>query len=52
MSSRASSFNLLKQFRAVATRYDKRDFMYLGTVDVASIRLGSETPSLDLQNRP
>ncbi len=24
------SFSKLKQFRAVATRYDKRDFMYLG----------------------
>ena len=28
-------FSKLKQFRAVATRYDKRDYMYQGTVDVA-----------------
>ena len=25
--------------RAVATRYDKRDFMYQATIDVASIRM-------------
>jgi transposase len=34
----------LKQFRAVATRYDKRDFMYQGTVDVASIRIWLRDP--------
>jgi transposase len=27
----------LKQFRAVATRYDKRGFVYLGTVTVAAL---------------
>ena len=27
----------LKQFRAVATRYDKRERIYQGTIDVASI---------------
>jgi transposase len=27
-----------KQFRAVAPRYDKRELIYQGTVDVASIR--------------
>ncbi len=32
-------FAKLKQFRAVATRYDKRDFMYQATVNVASIRI-------------
>jgi transposase len=32
-------FSKLRQFRAVATRYDKRDFMYQATVDVASIRI-------------
>jgi transposase len=37
-------FNLLKQCRAVATRYDKRDFMYLGTIDVASIRIWLRDP--------
>jgi transposase len=37
-------FSKLKQFRAVATRYDKRDFMYQGTVDVASIRIWLRDP--------
>ncbi len=31
-------FAKLKQFRAVATRYDKREIVYQGTVDLASIR--------------
>lgn len=30
--------NKLKQHRAVATRYDKRDYLYQGTLHVASIR--------------
>ena len=34
----------LKQFRAVATRYDKREFMYQGTGDVASIRIWLRDP--------
>jgi transposase len=29
----------LKQFRAVATRYDKRAYIFLGTVTVASIKI-------------
>jgi transposase len=29
----------LKQFRAVATRYDKRAFMYLATIDIATIKI-------------
>jgi transposase len=33
------AFNRLRQHRAVATRYDKRDFAYRGTVDVAAIRI-------------
>jgi transposase len=37
-------FGKLKQFRAVATRYDKRDFMYQATVDVASIRIWLRDP--------
>jgi transposase len=37
-------FAKLKQFRAVATRYDKRAFMYQGTVDVASIRIWLRDP--------
>ena len=37
-------FAKLKQFRAVATRYDKREFMYQGTVDLASIRIWLRDP--------
>jgi transposase len=37
-------FSKLKQFRAVATRYDKRELMYQGTVDVASIRIWLRDP--------
>ena len=37
-------FGKLKQFRAVATRYDKRDYMYQATLDVASIRIGLRDP--------
>ncbi len=32
-------FNKLKQFRAVATRYDKRDDNFLASVQLASIRI-------------
>jgi transposase len=32
-------FNKLKQFRAVATRYDKRDNNFLALVQLASIRI-------------
>jgi transposase len=32
-------FNKLKHFRAVATRYDKRDDNYLSSVKLASIRI-------------
>ncbi len=32
-------FNKLKQFRAVATRYDKRDDNYLASVKLASLRI-------------
>ena len=37
-------FAKLRQFRAVATRYDKREFMYQGTVDLASIRIWLRDP--------
>jgi transposase len=33
------AINKLKQFRAVATRYDKRDYMYQATLDVATIKI-------------
>jgi transposase len=36
--------NKLKQLRAVATRYDKREYMYRGAVDVASIRIWLPDP--------
>jgi transposase len=32
-------FSKLKQFRAVATRYDKRERIYQGTIDVALISI-------------
>lgn len=38
------AINKLKQFRAVATRYDKREYMYAATVDVASIRIWLRDP--------
>ncbi len=34
----------LRQHRAVATRYDKRDFVYRGSVDVAAIRIWLRDP--------
>ena len=37
-------FGKLKQFRAVATRYDRREFMYQGTIDLASIRIWLRDP--------
>jgi transposase len=44
--------NKLKGFRAVATRYDKRDFMYQATIDVASIRIWLNDPSHDRGDTP
>lgn len=38
--------NKLRQFRAVATRYDKRERIYQGTIDVASIRIWLRDPVL------
>jgi len=37
-------FSKLRQFRTVATRYDKREFIYQGTVDVAPIRIWLRDP--------
>ncbi len=34
----------LKQFRAVATRYDKREIIFAGTIDVASIQIWLRDP--------
>jgi transposase len=42
------AFCQLRQHRAVATRYDKRDFIWRGTIDVASIRIWLR-PSRPLQ---
>jgi transposase len=36
--------NKLKAHRAVATRYDKRDYTFRGTVDLASIRIWLRDP--------
>jgi transposase len=36
--------NKLKNHRAVATRYDKRDYIFRGTIDVASIRIWLRDP--------
>lgn len=37
--------NKLRATRAVATRYDKRDFVYRGTIDVAAIRIWLRNPA-------
>jgi hypothetical protein len=37
-------FSKPRQHRAVATRYDKRDRIYRGTIDVASIRIWLRVP--------
>jgi transposase len=47
------AFNRLRQHRAVATRYDKRDFVYRGTVDVAAIRIWlHDLTQQDLRDTP
>jgi len=45
--------NKLRNTRAVATRYDKRDFVYRGTIDVAAIRIWLRDPvPEDLRDTP
>jgi len=39
------AINLLRQHRAVATRYDKRDFVWRGTIDIAAIRIWLRHPT-------
>jgi transposase len=47
------TINKLRSTRAVATRYDKRDFIYRGTIDVAAIRIWLRDPVLtDIQDTP
>ena len=38
------AINKLRHHRAVATRYDKRDYVYRGTVDVACITIWLRHP--------
>lgn len=45
--------NKLRGTRAVATRYDKRDFVYRGTIDVAAIRIWLRDPGpRDMRDTP
>jgi transposase len=45
--------NKLRNTRAVATRYDKRDFVYRGTIDIAAIRIWLRDPgSTDIRDTP
>ena len=45
--------NKLRATRAVATRYDNRDYIYRGTIAVASIRIWLRDPVLNhLQDTP
>lgn len=39
------AINRLRGYRAVATRYDKREFVYRGTIDVASIGIWLRDPT-------
>jgi len=46
LEERERCFSKLKQFRALATRYDKRERIYQGTIDVASISIWLRDPFL------
>lgn len=39
------TINQLRGYRSVATRCDKREFVYLGTIDIASIEIWLRDPS-------
>jgi hypothetical protein len=39
MAAAAADARRGRRFRVVATRYDKHDYLYQATVDVASIRI-------------
>jgi transposase len=45
------AFCHLRQHRAIATRYDKRDFVWRGTVDVALIRIWLRIPTMIYRTR-
>jgi transposase len=44
LKSKSRAINKLKAHRAVATRYDKRDYTFRGTIDLASIRIWLRDP--------
>ena len=44
---RERAVNKLRGTRAVATSYDKRDYMYRGTITVAAIRIWLRDPVSD-----
>ena len=47
------AINRLRGYWAVATRYDKREFVYKGTIDVASIGIWLREPAnLDPRDTP
>lgn len=47
------TINKLRGTRAVATRYDKRDYIYLGSIDVASIMIWlRDPPQTDSRDTP
>ena len=47
------AINKLKDFRAIAMRTDKREFVFRGTIDVASITIWLRTPPTKIrQTRP
>lgn len=47
------AINKLRVTRGVATRYDKREYVYLGTIDVASIRIWlRDPPRTQLRDTP